>query len=182
MAAAKQLKDLYDDADSEHRHVDPVYHAKARILNAAIQEIGMGRYQVYLFICAGFGWFADSVWPLITGLILAPVIAEFKFNGPFLSLAANIGLLVGAIVWGLGSDVWGRKWSFNITLLIAGVFGLAAGSSPNFVALASLLAVVGVGVGGNLPIDSAVFLDQIPSSHQYLLTVISIGEGPTLDT
>ncbi|KAJ7173856.1 MFS general substrate transporter [Mycena filopes] len=174
MAAAKQLKDLYDDADSEHRHVDPVYHAKARILNAAIQEIGMGRYQVYLFICAGFGWFADSVWPLITGLILAPVIAEFKFNGPFLSLAANIGLLVGAIVWGLGSDVWGRKWSFNITLLIAGVFGLAAGSSPNFVALASLLAVVGVGVGGNLPIDSAVFLDQIPSSHQYLLTVMSV--------
>ncbi|KAJ7604037.1 hypothetical protein DFH06DRAFT_318210 [Mycena polygramma] len=27
----------------------------------------------------------------ITGLILTPVIAEFHFNGPFLSLAANIG-------------------------------------------------------------------------------------------
>jgi hypothetical protein len=38
--------------------VDPVYHAKARVLNAAIQDIGMGRYQYYLFICAGFGWFA----------------------------------------------------------------------------------------------------------------------------
>lgn len=40
------------------------------------------------------------------------------------------------------------RWSFNLTLLIAGVFGLAAGGSPDFVTLASLIAVVGVGVGG----------------------------------
>ena len=56
--------------------------------------------------------------------------------------------------------------------------------------LASLLAVVGVGVGGNMPVDSAVFLgmiaslvnghtaksltDLIPGTHQYLLTVLSI--------
>ncbi|KAJ7623409.1 MFS general substrate transporter [Roridomyces roridus] len=154
--------------------LDPVYHAKTRVVNNAIQDIGMGRYQYYLFVCAGFGWFADSVWPLINGLILAPVIAEFHFNGPFLSLAANIGLLVGAIVWGFGSDVWGRRWSFNLTLLIAGVFGLSAGGSPNFLTLASLLAVVGVGVGGNMPVDSAVFLDSVPASHQYLLTVMSV--------
>ena len=42
------------------------------------------------------------------------------------------------------------RWCFNITLLLAGIFGLAAGGSPNFIALASLLAVVGVGVGGTL--------------------------------
>lgn len=40
------------------------------------------------------------------------------------------------------------RWSFNLTLLIAGVFGFAAGGSPDFVTLASLIAVVGVGVGG----------------------------------
>lgn len=67
-----------------------------------------------------------------------------------------------------------HRWSFNITLFLAGVFGLAAGGSPNFVTLASLLAVLGLGVGGNLPIDSAVFLDFVPGSHQYLLTILSI--------
>lgn len=86
----------------------------------------------------------------------------------------NIGLFVGAVFWGLGCDIWGRRWSFNITLLIAGIFGLAAGGSSDFLALASLLAVLGVGVGGNLPVDSAVFLDFVPGSHQYLLTVLSI--------
>ncbi|KAG7090917.1 MFS sugar transporter [Marasmius oreades] len=163
------LEDMFRDGD-----VDPVYQAKARILNTAIQEIGMGRYQIYLFCCAGFGWFADSVWPLITGLIMSPVVSEFKFNAPFLILAANVGLLVGAIFWSFGCDVWGRRWSFNLTLFITGIFGLAAGGSPNFIALASLLAVVGIGVGGNMPVDSAVFLDLVPASHQYLLTVMAV--------
>ncbi|KAG1873348.1 MFS general substrate transporter [Suillus tomentosus] len=161
--------DLYEDGYS-----DPVYQAKARILNHAIQDIGMGRYQWYLFVVTGFGWFADSVWPLLSGLILAPVVNEFHFNGPFLSLASNIGLLVGAVFWGLGCDIWGRRWSFNATLFIAGIFGLVSGGAPSFVALASLIAMVGVGVGGNLPVDSAVFLDFVPGSHQYLLTILSI--------
>lgn len=46
---------------------------------------------------------------LMTGLILSPVINEFHFNGPFLSLASNIGLLVGAVVWSFGCDIWGRR-------------------------------------------------------------------------
>ncbi|KAJ8690756.1 MFS sugar transporter [Pleurotus ostreatus] len=167
----RAMIDIYaDDEDA----IDPVYQAKARLLNDAIQEIGMGRYQWSLFLVAGFGWFADSVWPLLSGLILAPVLSEFSFNGPFLSLAANIGLLVGAVVWGVGCDIWGRRWSFNLTLLITGIFGLLAGGAANFVSLASLIAVVGVGVGGNMPVDSAVFLDMVPGTHQYLLTVMSI--------
>ena len=102
------------------------------------------------------------------------MVSLYNFQSPFLSLAVNVGLLVGALLWGLGTDIWGRRLSFNLTLLIAGVFGLAAGAANNFVSLASLLAVVGVGVGGNMPVDSAVFLDFIPGSHQYLLTILSI--------
>ena len=34
-------KDLYDEGS-----IDPVHQAKARVLNRALQEIGMGRYQV----------------------------------------------------------------------------------------------------------------------------------------
>jgi len=41
----------------------PVYGRKAHVLNAAIQKIGMGRYQWGLFCVAGFGWLADSVGP-----------------------------------------------------------------------------------------------------------------------
>jgi len=166
--APTQTLDLFDGT------LDPVYEAKARILNDAIQEIGMGKYQWYLFVVAGFGWFSDNLWPIVTGLILSPVVNEFQFQGPFLKLGQNIGLLVGALFWGVGCDVWGRRPSFNITLFITAVFGIAAGGSNNYITLCSLAALWSVGVGGNLPVDSAVFLEFIPGSHQYLLTVLSI--------
>ncbi|KAH9841719.1 MFS general substrate transporter [Rhodofomes roseus] len=170
-AIQAETHDVYDEDESG---VDPVYLAKARVLNEAFQEIGMGKYQWYLFIVAGFGWFSDNLWPIVTGLIYTPVVNEFNFQGPFLKLGQNIGLLVGAAFWGVASDVWGRRWCFNLTLLITGVFAIAAGASPNYIALCSLAAVWSIGVGGNLPVDSAVFLEFIPASHQYLLVVLSI--------
>lgn len=119
----------------------------------------------------------DNLWPIVTSLILTPVVSEFGFDGPWLKLGQNIGLLVGAAFWGVASDVWGRqyvhskpmrpladssffRWAFNITLFITGVFALAAGASPGFVALCSLAAIWSIGVGGNLPVDSAVFLGE----------------------
>ena len=93
-------------------------------------------------------------------MILTPVVAEFGFKPPYLSLALNVGLFLGTIVWGIGCDVWGRRWSFNVTLFLTGVFGLASGGSRDFITLASLFAICGFGTGGNLPVDSAVFLGQ----------------------
>lgn len=40
---------------------DPVYEAKARVLNNAMSEIGFGKYHKALFVVAGFGWLADNV-------------------------------------------------------------------------------------------------------------------------
>ncbi|KAF9445454.1 MFS general substrate transporter [Macrolepiota fuliginosa MF-IS2] len=154
--------------------VDPIYNIKAAVLNGAIQEIGMGRYQWGLAIVTGFGWLADNLWPVATGLILPPVIQEFDFEGPFLKLGQNIGLLAGAAFWGIGSDVWGRRISFNITFFIIGIFATVAGASPSPTTLISLVSVWSIGVGGNIPVDSAIFLEFIPASHQYLLTVLSI--------
>ncbi|KAI9842013.1 MAG: hypothetical protein M1838_003316 [Thelocarpon superellum] len=155
--------------------IDPVYEAKAHVLNNAIQEIGMGRYQWQLFGVIGFGWASDNLWPVATSLILTPVTNEFKApKPPLLSLSQNIGLLVGAIFWGFGCDIFGRRWAFNLTLGITSVFGLIAAGSPNFAAIGVFAALWSVGVGGNLPVDSAIFLEFLPGTHQYLLTVLSV--------
>ena len=84
--------------------IDPVYEGKAQVLNTAIQEIGMGRYQWQLFVVVGgFGWASDNLWPVVTSLILPAITSEFSpSKPPLLSLSQNIGLLVGAIFWGFG--------------------------------------------------------------------------------
>ncbi|CAI7663566.1 unnamed protein product [Penicillium pancosmium] len=136
---------------------DATYRAKADVLNRAIQEIGMGRYQWQLFVVIGFGWASDNLWPIVTSLILTPLSYEFAVSKPpLLTLAQNIGLLVGAVFWGFG------------------FFGLVAAGSPNFGAASTFAALWSLGVGGNLPVDSAIFLEFLPGSHQYLLTVLSV--------
>ncbi|KAF1947983.1 MFS general substrate transporter [Clathrospora elynae] len=159
----------------EDGSLDPVYEAKAKVLNKAIQDIGMGRYQWQLFIVIGFGWAMDNLWPIVTSLIFTPVKNEFKpERAPFLQLAQNIGLLFGAVFWGFGCDIFGRRWAFNLTIGITATFGLIAAGSPNFAAIGTFAALWSVGVGGNLPVDSAIFLEFLPGSHQYLLTILSI--------
>jgi hypothetical protein len=134
---------------------DPVYEAKARVLNRAIQEIGMGRYQWQLFIVIGFGWASDNLWPITTSLIFTAVSNEFSpSRPPLLTLAQNIGLLIGALFWGFGCDIFGRRWAFNLTIGITAFFGLLAASSPNFGAIAAFAALWSLGVGGNLRVPA----------------------------
>jgi MFS family permease len=78
------------------------------------------------------------------------------------------------LFWGFGCDVFGRRWAFNLTIGVTGLFGLVAAGSPNFAAIGVFAALWSVGVGGNLPVDSAIFLEFLPASHQYLLTILSI--------
>lgn len=156
--------------------LDPVYEAKAQTLNTAVQAIGMGKYQWQLFfIVGGFGWASDNLWPIVTSLILPAITSEFSpSRPPLLSLAQNIGLLAGAIFWGFGCDIFGRRLAFNLTIGITAVFGLIAAGSPNFAAIGIFACFWSVGVGGNLPVDSAIFLEFLPGSHQYLLTILSV--------
>ncbi|KAL1693218.1 major facilitator superfamily domain-containing protein [Schizophyllum commune] len=154
---------------------DTIYGRKCALVNRCLQEeIGFGRYQVELFLLTGMGWMADNIWLQGVAVVLTQVQQELNPSRVELAtLALYVGLILGASVWGTLADVIGRKLSYNVTLLIAGLFGIAAGGAPNFVAFAALVACIGFGVGGNVPVDGALFLEHIPQSHQYLLTFLS---------
>lgn len=135
----------------------------------------MGWYQWQLFLVVGFGWASDNMWPMVTSLILIPIANEFAPSHPaLLTLCQNIGLLAGAVFWGFGCDIMGRKTAFNYTLGLATIFGLSAALCHNFASVGCMVAFWSFGVGGNLPVDSAIFLEFLPASHQYLLTVLSV--------
>ena len=154
--------------------IDPVFEAKAAVVNRAIQHIGMGKYQWKLFALCGFGWAADNLWLQGVAIILPQVGKEFQpAHQTFLTLALYIGLIIGAAFWGIGADLMGRQLAFNLTLFAAAVFGTAAGSGPNFIGTAAMVACIGIGTGGNLPVDGAIFLEFVPGRNQYLLTMYS---------
>lgn len=85
------------------------------------------------------------------------------------SLCLNAGLSGGALFWSALSDKLGRKIPFNFTLLWAGVFGFAASRAANWTALCVYLAFIGMGVGGNLPVDGTMFMEFLAPSRSRLL-------------
>ncbi|KAH8423181.1 putative sugar transporter [Aspergillus melleus] len=163
-----------DIAASGH---DSAYDRKAKVINRAVQDIGMGRYQWELFALCGFGWTADNLWLQGVALTLTQLSMEFGVSDDrvrFTTCALFLGLCLGASFWGIASDVIGRRPAFNLTLLITGVFGLAAGGGPNWIGTCALFACLGLGVGGNLPVDGALFLEFLPFASGNLLTMLSV--------
>lgn len=79
--------------------LNTVYKAKAQVLESAIQEVGVGRYQWQLVSFIGLGWTSDNLCPVVTSLILIPVVNEFNPSWASIStLSQNIGMFVGAIL------------------------------------------------------------------------------------
>ncbi|KAL8834447.1 MAG: hypothetical protein Q9170_003743 [Blastenia crenularia] len=156
---------------------DTAYDRKSKVINKAIQDIGMGSYQWSLFILCGFGWLADNMWLQGVALTLPGLTARFgpsETHVRYTTCATFIGLCIGASFWGVASDIIGRRLAFNATLFIAGVFGLAVGGGNSWVGTCGLFAALGVGVGGNLPVDGALFLEFLPFASSGLLTLLSV--------
>lgn len=166
-------------AHTESIAVDYVYQRKVFIVNKLLNEdIGMTPWQWGLLCVCGVGWLLDNVWLQLVAIILPQIVNEFditpdKHSG-FMTLALFSGLTVGAATWGVLADIVGRRFSFNMTLLIAGVFGVAMGGARSFTALGGLIAALGFGLGGSLPVDGMLFLEFIPGRMQYLLTLLSV--------
>lgn len=158
--------------------VDPVLEAKMHLINNAIDEIGMTGYQWKLFMLNGFGYAVDSQILLIQSIIASS--ARNEFNPSFdngLTIAVYVGMLVGALFWGLSADVIGRKYAFNVSLLISSIFCIVAGASPNWIVLGLFTCLSAFGAGGNLVLDTAVFLEYLPSQKQWLLTLMAAWWG-----
>ncbi|RUS18529.1 major facilitator superfamily domain-containing protein [Endogone sp. FLAS-F59071] len=110
-------------------------------------------------------------------IILPRVQQHFSIPDHLVGLLSSsifAGMTLGAIFWGVLSDTRGRKLAFNWTLGITATFGLLSSVAPGFVSLCAMLFCLGFGVGGNMPVDGALFLEFIPTEHQYLLTFMSV--------
>ena len=77
--------------------------------------------------------------------------------------AGFLGMFVGTVIFGMGSDYFGRRTSFVVMLLIYSVFSLAGAMAPNARALVAFRALAGVGIGAELVVIDTYVSEMIPS-------------------
>ncbi|KAF7336509.1 Sugar transporter [Mycena sanguinolenta] len=157
MDVEKKMDTPFEDSSSTselsttQEGVTAAYEAKSTLINEHLQnEIGFGRYQLQLFFLTGLGWAADNIWLQGVAIILPQIQNELH---PTRVEFATMSLFIG---------------------LIVAVFGIAAGGANNFTTICALISCLGFGVGGNLPVDGAIFLEVLPKNQQWWLTLLSV--------
>lgn len=159
--------------------LDPALNMKMHLVNNAIDEIGWTNYHWKLFGLNGFGYAVDSLVLLLQSIIATQSFVEFGEVGyaRALTIAVYVGMLTGAIFWGMSADIVGRRYAFNISLFVCAVSTLVSGAMPNWGSLGFFIALVGFGAGGNLILDTTVFLEYLPSQKQWVLTFLAAWWG-----
>ncbi|KAK4934089.1 hypothetical protein LTR28_010913 [Elasticomyces elasticus] len=91
--------------DSEGLEGLTLYEKKCVLINRVIDELGMGKYQWYIWSLCGFGYLLDLLWAQAFGLVLGPLEQELGFAGLILqgnqsgniSIAFSSGLTAGEL-------------------------------------------------------------------------------------
>ncbi|OCF37914.1 hypothetical protein I316_00138 [Kwoniella heveanensis BCC8398] len=149
---------------------------KSVLVNRELDDMGMGRYQWCIFTLCGLGYFLDLCWAQAFGLVGASIQQELGIPDDkiaHISTAFNAGLCIGAFAWGLLVDIVGRRWCFNLTCAITTFFGFIFATPSSFPVICMLAGAIGLGIGGNIPIDATITLEFLPTKNRYLLAALS---------
>ncbi|KAI0249030.1 major facilitator superfamily domain-containing protein [Lactifluus subvellereus] len=158
--------------DSEENNVD-----SSTPLDRTIDRIGMGTYQWMLVSLCGFGWMADNMWMQAIAIILPRVQRHFALPDNQIGILSSTmfaGMMFGAVGWGTYSDLMGRIPAFNATLFLTSLFGISASFATSFPMLCVTLFFLGSAIGGSMPTDGTILLENIPAKKDYLVTALSV--------
>ena len=146
-------------------------------LGQTLDEIGFGVYHWKLLVICGFGWLSDCMWIQAVASILPQVQIEFQVPTAAASAIPSClfsGMFVGATLFGFIADAYGRMYPFFSTMFLTSLCSCVSIFSPSLYALCITVFLVGVSVGGNMPVDSIYYLEFCPPRHQSSLTSLSV--------
>lgn len=156
---------------------DDALTEKIGLINKAIDEIGFTPYHTKLFILNLFGYAVDLQLTAIESNVRTFVNYQFDYTFPVSTVISYAALLVGAIFWGFGADLIGRKLAFNFSLLLSAIFIIINGVMNNMTSYCIMVFLSNFASGGNLVLDTCVFLEYLPHKSQWLLTFFAFSWG-----
>ena len=117
-------------------------------------------------LTAGFlGWTLDAFDFFLVTLCLTAIGKEFHKSDSAIALSITATLAfrpVGAFVFGLMADRYGRRLPLMIDLVFFSVCEVATGLAPNYTTFMVLRALFGIGMGGEWGVGASLAMEKVP--------------------
>jgi len=132
---------------------------------ARLDRLPISPFHYRIFWLVGAGMFFDGYDLYVAGSVLAAAI-QTKFstlpqNLQFLSLTF-VGMTIGALITGFVGDRYGRRFTYQVNLLIFGLASLAAAFAQNMEQLIVCRFVQGLGLGAEIVVGYSTLTEFVP--------------------
>lgn len=121
----------------------------------------------------------DVMKPATLGFVMPGMTVEYKIGNEavgVLVLVALTGTVLGSVLWGYASDIFGRRATILLSALM--FIGTAiCGAMPSFNWNLVMCFLMGMSAGGLLPITFALMAETVPAAHRGWLLVMLGGLG-----
>ncbi|KAF9648136.1 MFS general substrate transporter [Thelephora ganbajun] len=118
-----------------------------------------------LFFSGWLAWTCDAIDFFTVSLTLVNLQKQFNRSTHDLTTSITLTLLfrsAGAVIFGLLSDRFGRKWPLVVNLLLVAVLSLGSGFVHTFQQFLAVRSLFGIGMGGVWGLASATALENLP--------------------
>jgi len=134
-----------------------------------LDRLPISSFHYRIFWLVGAGMFFDGYDLYVAGGVLASTI-QTKFstlpqNLQFLSLTF-VGMTVGSLVTGFVGDKYGRRFTYQINLLIFGLASLAAAFAQDMPQLIVCRFVQGLGLGAEIVVGYSTLTEFVPPASR----------------
>lgn len=135
-------------------------------LVSRIQRLPVGKFHYMLLLVIGLGWMFDAMDTGLISFILAKMAEDWAMTPTEKGWVVSIGFVgmaIGAVTSGALADRFGRKTVFAATLVIYSLATAACAFAPNLTWLLVFRFIVGLGLGGQLPVAVTLVSEYIPA-------------------
>ncbi|MBD7946087.1 MULTISPECIES: MFS transporter [Psychrobacillus] len=124
---------------------------------------------------AGLAWMFDAMDVGILSFVIAALASEWALTPNemgWIGSVNSIGMAVGALVFGVFADKVGRKKIFMITLILFSVASGLSALTTTLFAFMALRFLVGMGLGGELPVASTLVSESVAAKERGRVVVL----------
>lgn len=129
-----------------------------------LDRLPISKWHYRLLVVIGAGLFVDGVDNYMGSAVLSELIqlgwSTNYLNAAFISFTM-LGLFCGSLLTGYVGDRFGRKFAYQLNLLIFGIAGLIGAFSPNMYFLIACRFVMGIGLGAEIIVGFGMFAEMI---------------------